>query len=157
MRKQFVIDGLAAAKDLGGCKIKTMSLQQLDYLEEEVVINSSWFNRTDIIALIKLVRELEAKVARLETDLQLYASELRITPVPDGKMTTSMHEQLCKTSVQMMTNKQLAQMRRSSLTNSNMLASVVSEQRRRGLLVAEWAGAGYEPELKKKVSDYDDV
>ena len=56
-----------------------------------------------------------------------------------------------------LSNKQLAQLRRSSRTGSNLLKRVVMEQQNRGLLKYEYeVSKGYPPEIKKRISDYED-
>jgi hypothetical protein len=56
-----------------------------------------------------------------------------------------------------LSNKQLAQLRRSSRTGSNLLARVVAEQQNRGLLKSVYRPpGGYPPEINKRISDYED-
>ena len=52
------------------------------------------------------------------------------------------------------TDKQLAQLRRSSRTSANLLSKVVTEQQRRGLLKTNFKGARYPPEKLKRIKDY---
>ena len=56
-----------------------------------------------------------------------------------------------------LTDKELAQVRRSSCTGSNLLCKVIKEQEKRGLLKYPMGRgcSGYPPEKKKLIRDYD--
>lgn len=53
-----------------------------------------------------------------------------------------------------MSDKELAQLRRSSRVSANELCLVVEEQKKRGLVKENFSGFGYAPEIVKNISDY---
>ena len=75
----------------------------------------------------------------------------------NGKLMTSNYwEALIKKAYHpsKLTDKELAQIRRSIKTGSKLLAKIVQEQLRRGLLKIESNKHGYPAEIKKNISDY---
>ncbi len=66
----------------------------------------------------------------------------------------SEYKELCLKSPNQLTDRQLAQLRRSNRTGSTLLAFVVAEQKKRGLLKENYSGQGYPPEKIKNLYDY---
>lgn len=60
-----------------------------------------------------------------------------------------------KNHIHKVSDKQLAQLRRSSRTGANLLRRVVIEQQNRGLLKSPYVGMGYPLEIKRRISDYE--
>jgi hypothetical protein len=75
-----------------------------------------------------------------------------------AKLTKEMFEELSLMPVCELSDRELAQLRRSCRTSSDLLNKVVIEQASRGLLREDWSpigfAVGYPPEKLRRISDY---